>query len=522
MKSILFLATLFSFSQSFGQNFSFTNQNLIGNISADDLNKVIHTSDGGKLMIFSSENTGGDRLSSNYGGIDFWIVKMNSLYAIEWEKSYGGSLQDSPFSAIELSDGSFVIGGLSNSFPDSGVRTFPTYGSTDYWVIKISSTGTLIWDKSFGSDGNDNLFSISSKNDTLLLVGTSDGGISGSKTVDNYGFKNIWLVAIDTAGNELFQRVYGGSMEEDYPTSKMLDNKLIITCRTTSGISGNKTTPNYGTTDAWIIQLDDSYAIHKENTFGGIYIDYFYDVTLKDEIFYCVGGSLSPMGGTKTSPKYGYLDGWIVKLDMNLNNLEQSSYGGAGGFFFKNIINRPNGKLLVSGSASADIGTWKNRPSMGQGDFYLIGLDENGSYEWNYSWGGSDTDIPTQIFELQNNSFHIFGTSKSSASGDIWDSNHNINGGITDGYWCTFTTNLSILETEQQEIKAFPNPFTDLITFQSDQLLNQDIQVTDLAGNVVFIKKASSFQEEINLAFIKSGIYFVKVGNSAPIRLVKI
>lgn len=522
MKLLLLIASLlFYITQTFGQSFFFTNHSLVGNTSADDLNKVIQTSDGGKLMIFSSENTGGDRLSTNYGNIDFWIVKLNSLHAIEWEKSYGGSFQDSPLSAVELADGSFVIGGISNSMPDSGTRTLPTYSNSDYWVIKISSTGSLIWDKSFGSDGYDYLFSISLKNDTLLLVGTSDGEISGSKTIDNYGFRNIWLVAIDTAGNELFQRVYGGSMEENFPTSKVLDDKLIILCRTSSGISGNKASPNYGTTDAWIIKLDDSYDIYQENTFGGIYLDYFNDLVLNNGNYYCVGASLSPTGGTKTSPKYGNMDAWVVKLDMNLNNVEQSSYGGVGSYFFTNIINRPNEKLLLAGSSTDGIGTWKSRPSMGENDFYVIGLNENGIYEWNYSWGGSYSDIATQIFESQNNSFQIFGTSKSSASGDVWAINHDINGNKTDGYWCTFTTNLSISETAQKEIKVFPNPFIDFITLQSDQLTGRQIQITDIKGNLVFEKEDSNLQEEIDLTFLDSGVYFLKVDNFTLVRIVK-
>ncbi len=527
MRSTLFLTLLLSLNLSFGQNFNLTSQQLIGNTGDDELNKVIQTSDGGKLLLFSSYNNNGDRSSTNYGDADYWVVKMNNLYMIEWEKSFGGNWQDSPYSAVELSDGSFIIGGVSSSMPGTGVRTAPQYGITDYWIIKISATGTVIWDKSFGSspdpDGLDPvsniLFSMALKNDTILLCGVSDGGIFGSKISDSFGLKDIWLVAVDTAGNELFQRAYGGSMEENFPTIKILDDQVLITCRSNSSVSGNKMTPGYGSVDTWIIKLDASYNIIHENTFGGIYSDFIYDLALKNGSYYFAGSSTSPVSGTKTSPKIGNMDCWVIKTPLDLQSSEQWSYGAVGNYYFSNIIPRPNGKLLLAGIAQdTTTGTWRTRAPQGGADFYMVGLDENGNYEWNYSWGGSDNDITRQIFESQQNNFEVFGISNSTVSGDISDTNHD---SAKDGYWCTMNTNLSVSENNQQGIKVFPNPFTNMITIQTDLLSDQQVRIIDLKGNVILSKQISGLHTEINLNNLSSGIYFLKADHFLPVRLVK-
>lgn len=65
---------------------------------------------------------------------------------IVWQNTIGGSSSDDLTSLFEMPDGSFVIGGSSGS-GISGEKTVAGFGSYDYWVIKLSSAGTITWQK---------------------------------------------------------------------------------------------------------------------------------------------------------------------------------------------------------------------------------------------------------------------------------------------------------------------------------------------------------------------------------------
>lgn len=523
MKTTLLLLCLSIYSSIFAQTFNLTNQQLIGCSTHDYLSQVIPTADGGKLLLYTSFNNDGNRNSSNYGNSDFWVVKLNSLYMIEWENSYGGDQYEFLNAAVELPDGSFILGGSSMSMTGTGIKSATTFGGNDYWIVKISSTGTYFWDKSFGTNGNDILHNMVLKNDTLLLCGSSDGGIDGSKTMANYGADDIWMIGVDLSGNELLQKSFGGILDDNNTKMKNFNGKIVISSRSNSGVSGNKTTPNYGSVDSWLIHLNNNFDIQFENTFGGLYSDFIYDMEEKDGSYYYVGSSSSPTGGTKTSPKFGNVDGWVIKTTPDFLTTYQYSYGNVGNYFFNDIYMRNNGKIILAGTAYEDsLGIWKSRSSRGESDFYLIGLNENGNYEWNYSWGGSKNDLIIQFFESSNNQFWIFGESNSSNSGDIYAFNHDQSSLTKDGYWCTMNTNLGLSPTNSNVYQVFPNPSNETISIITNEFDNNFARIVDLNGKLMHQFQLSKPESTIDIREFKPGIYFLQIDNSISIKIVKI
>jgi len=90
---------------------------------------------GGGFMI------AGQTTSLGSGNIDALITKLDADGNVIWQKSYGGLGIDVAFSVVQALDGNFILAGQSNSF--SG-------GFTDVWVLKVDSIGNVIWQKTFG------------------------------------------------------------------------------------------------------------------------------------------------------------------------------------------------------------------------------------------------------------------------------------------------------------------------------------------------------------------------------------
>ena len=90
--------------------------------------------------------------NNGYASADYWLVKLDSLGNILWEKCFGGSGNDFGNGIILNQDGGYALAGSSNSGDGdvTGNHVDSTGFTNDYWVVKTDSTGNLEWEKSLG------------------------------------------------------------------------------------------------------------------------------------------------------------------------------------------------------------------------------------------------------------------------------------------------------------------------------------------------------------------------------------
>ncbi|WP_235893023.1 hypothetical protein [Flavobacterium franklandianum] len=80
------------------------------------------------------------------GNMDYWIVKLDKEGTVQWQKTYGGEYADLLRSMEQTKDGGYILGGYSNS-PQSGEKENSNTGIGDFWIVKIDDVGGIEWQK---------------------------------------------------------------------------------------------------------------------------------------------------------------------------------------------------------------------------------------------------------------------------------------------------------------------------------------------------------------------------------------
>ena len=173
---IFILVSLTVFSQTQNPNLEW--EQTYGGTNYEDLYYPIPTSDGGYLLCGSTQSNDGDIQSGNHGDQDYWVVKINSTGAIEWEQTYGGTNYEYLYSIITTNDGGYLLCGSTQS--NDGDIQSGNHGDQDYWVVKINSTGAIEWEQAYGGYLPDG------------LTYSNDGDIQSG----NHGVEDCWVVKI--------------------------------------------------------------------------------------------------------------------------------------------------------------------------------------------------------------------------------------------------------------------------------------------------------------------------------------
>jgi len=240
---------------------------------------VIQTSDSGYLVtgvldVTASNGEGNtSRTSNRHAGGDYWAIKLDASGTIEWSKYYGGLFTDTPEGSVETDDNEFIIVGGSDSM-DTDISS--NIGSYDFWVVKISNTGAIVWEKSFGGDEIDEAWSITKSNDGNFII----AGDTRSNNVDvsnNIGAADLWLIKISTNGELLWEKSIGGtSFDVARDITPTQDGGFLVAGSSRS--NDVDVTENKGQNDAWVVKIDSNGSIEWEKSVGGTNIDFAYGI----------------------------------------------------------------------------------------------------------------------------------------------------------------------------------------------------------------------------------------------------
>lgn len=162
-----------------------------GSTADDGGNHIIPITDG--YLVVGATKVGANPATA---ASDFFVVKLDLAGTEIWKFNYGGTGDDLANGAIQTSDGGYLIVGSTTS--NNGQIT-TNKGGTDVWVIKLNTNGQMQWQRTCGGSGNDYGYKIAATKDGgFLIVGSTtsnNGDIPGNK-----GGNDLLLLKIDGSG----------------------------------------------------------------------------------------------------------------------------------------------------------------------------------------------------------------------------------------------------------------------------------------------------------------------------------
>ena len=396
------------------KNYELDNIKTFGGSDDDEANDIINTSDGGFMVIGSSKSN--DGLIQNKMDLesDIILMKFDSDKSIEWVKNYGGSRDDRGQSVVEVSGIGYALLGYSMSNDGDASRN---EGFHDNWVILIDSIGNIIWEKSYGFSGHDHAYNIiKTKDGNLFFNGfldvTASRGLGSTEKVEKsikHGVGEFWCHKIDLDGNILWRKYFGGTNNDrSYDSIETADGDFIIVGSSES--SDNDISSPKGSYDIWVIKLSSNGDFLWERSYGGSKYETANSIIQSsDKKIHILGSTLSD--DKDISFQMGSSDFYLLTIDSDGNLLSEQTFGGSNFDMGKKIeIDNKDNLWLTGYSRSLDFDLSFNK---GKNDAVLIQLSKNRILKKVLAIGAEGEDIANSLIHFNENEIIVAGYSDS-------------------------------------------------------------------------------------------------------------
>ena len=344
-------------------------QHACGGSANDRLNSLVITDDGGSLLIGATNSTDGDITGLHGSANDLWVIKVDSMGLTQWQRTLGGISNDEAYSALQLSDGGFIIVGSANSADGDVSGHHGPSSMGDLWLVKLDSSGDLLWNHSFGGVSSDRGLSIKPTADGgYILAGetySSDGDVTSV-----HGQNDAWVVKLDSVGDLEWQRAFGGSFADVANAALQLPDGGFAVAGSTGSNDGD-IVGSHGAMDGWVLRLDASGAVLWQRAFGGSGSDAFNAMVLDPNGGLVLAGQTTSNNGNVGQP-HGAQDAWVVKLDLTGAILWQKTMGGSQNDAFLDIISTADGGHVLAGRSGSNDGDLNE--NAGMDDFWVVRL----------------------------------------------------------------------------------------------------------------------------------------------------
>jgi len=322
-------------------------------------------------------------------GYDYHILKLDQQGQKVWEKYFSGNQHDYLSATVSTREGGFLLAGTSYSSLGLDKKD-KSNGSSDIWLIKIDENGEEQWQKTIGTRYSEEARSVTQTTDEgYIVAGSTNHPKSG------YGSKDVLVIKLDKKGRIISQLILGGKgldeVEKVIPTK---DGGVLMGIYSRSGAIGNDELSMINDKRSRI--SNSSTALNVKNDSGQNNGD--------------ASTSLS-MTGTKTqstgsSPAVGIS-----------NNSVQNKGDASTALSMTNTQSGNSSNVILSGAEGSVNYYPKTSNNYGEGDYWIVKLDKNGSVQWEKNFGGSEDDH-VRTMALTDSGYIIGGESRSQTSGN--------------------------------------------------------------------------------------------------------
>ena len=316
---------------------------------------VQQTSDGGYIIAGHTSPFSG-------ANADCWLVKTSSTGAMQWNLTFGSEdLWDKAHSVQQTNDGGYIFAGYSELRHKLGI-------SNDFLLVKISSTGTKEWSRTY-EYGEPN--ELNTQERACSVLQTSDGGylVGGTTETDYFAgssFNSFWLVKTNSAGAMEWNQTYGEARarETAYCVQQTIDGGYII-----AGETNYVNSLGNGEYDFLLVKVNGTGAMQWSQKYDGGKYEYANSVQQTSDGGYIIAG----FAGSKVAPDAPG-DCWLVKTNSAGVVEWNRTCGGALYGLFYSVVEASDGGYAVAGSNG--VGSWLFRTST------------TGTVKWNQTYSG--------------------------------------------------------------------------------------------------------------------------------------
>jgi hypothetical protein len=337
--------------------------------SDDDIgNDVIESSDGSFYIIGYSKSNDGDA-SINKGQHDNWLLKTDSFGKLLWEKSYGFAGHDHAYNIIKTRDGGLFFNGFLDVTASEGQGSTSRHGVGEFWCHKVNMNGDVVWRRYFGGSNNDRSYdSVETQDGGFILVGTSES--QDIEISNSFGSYDIWVVRLSSSGELIWEKSFGGSaIDEGIIIINNQDNSYTILGNTNSPkIDGFKT---QGMNDFLLIKLDSSGGILSKVRHGSPQFDYAKDLKQTiDGSYFVTGYSRNPLN----SQGVNFENNAVFLSQIQPNGIIQNTWklNGSNEDLGSSISQLQNGSIIMVGTTESNDGDFNIKKLTGNDIFIAI------------------------------------------------------------------------------------------------------------------------------------------------------
>ncbi|WP_101067573.1 hypothetical protein [Roseovarius salinarum] len=315
---------------------------------------------------------GNSRLRNGHD-YDAWILHFSDAGHLLWNRSLGGAGADQLYDVARGADGGFMAVGHTRSRGN---------GESDAWLVKVALDGDPVFDGAIGGPGNDRARAVAA----LPGGGFAVAGFSAST---GEGDRDLWVLRLDAAGRVVWQRTYGGpGHDAAYDVAALANGDIAV-----AGVSRGGAAHGH---DAWVLRLDPQGEITWQRRFDSARFE------AATALAALPGGGLAVAGAVGVNGTLSD-DLWIARLDADGTTAWHDRLGGAGRDTPWGLARAADGSLLVAAV------TWTD--DAGAGDLWLLGIDSDGAVAWERRFGGRYWDKPTGLLSLPDGMLMVGHTS---------------------------------------------------------------------------------------------------------------
>ncbi|MFN5208790.1 MAG: T9SS type A sorting domain-containing protein, partial [Bacteroidota bacterium] len=468
--------------------------------------------------------TFGSIVLTNAGGFDIYIVKYNSDGNVVWAKNAGGTGYDIGESiTIDISGNVIITGQFSSPTLTFGSTVLTPSGFSNYFIAKYDSSGNPIWAKGATVSTNSSGNNVTTDNFGNIYVTGEYRNSSidfGSGLLTNSGFSDFFLLKYSPSGILLWSKNNGGASYEQGECVKTDDNgnvyvtgffySSVITFDTVNLTNAGPTT----TPDVFLNKYDSSGNIIWSKRAGGNNADYARQIQIDGSGNIILVGhfiSMTVTFGSTTLSSLGGNDILVLKYD-NLGNIVWAKSSGGAEFdyalgvdidMYNNIY---VGGEFASTSITLDTITLNNNDTfVNTYDCFVTKIDSLGNIVWAKSYGGIDNDYLGEIVTEDNGDLYSTGYF---GSDTLNFGNTNL---VLTGVLNVYTAKLSDFTTDIvskesfSKLQVYPNPAKDKLTI-TDLAQGSQLTIYNSIGQLV-VQLSNSQSQTIDISKLEKGIY---------------